>query len=29
MKTTQEKVNFLQSFADTLATSTFTKDKNA
>ena len=29
MKTTQEKVNFLQSFADTLATPTFTKDKNA
>ena len=29
MKTTEEKVKFLQSFADTLATPTFTKDKNA
>ena len=29
MKTTEEKVNFLQSFADTLATPTFTKDKDA
>jgi len=29
MKTTEEKVKFLQFFADTLATPTFTKDKNA
>ena len=29
MKTTKEKVVFLQNFADTLATPTFTKDKNA
>lgn len=29
MKTTEEKVKFLQNFADTLATPTFTKDKNA
>ena len=29
MRTTQEKVSFLQSFADTLSTPTFTKDKNA
>ena len=29
LKTTQEQVKFLQSFADTLATPKFTKDKNA
>ena len=29
MRTTEEKVQFLQSFANTLATPTFTKDKNA
>jgi polyribonucleotide nucleotidyltransferase len=29
MKTTQEKVNFLQSFSDLLTTPKFTKDKNA
>ena len=29
LKTTEEQVKFLQSFADTLATSKFTKDKNA
>ena len=29
LKTTEEQVKFLQNFADTLATPTFTKDKNA
>ena len=29
LKTTEEQVKFLQSFADTLSTPTFTKDKNA
>ncbi len=29
LKTTQEQVKFLQSFADTLSTSAFTKDQNA
>ena len=29
MKTTEEKVKFLQTFADLLAEPTFTKDKNA